>query len=275
MYNKVYIEITNICNMNCSFCHGHKRPPRRMNTEEFTLILDKLTDQTGYLYYHLMGEPLTHPQLPEFIKLAGERGYKSIITTNGTLLKKRGEELLAAGVHKINISLHSFENGSDKDYEQYLCDLADFALRAEEKGTIVIFRLWNKGFDEGKNQVAHDLLKEKIPGDWVESPRGIRIRNKIYLAGGERFEWPDSEAQIKGDTFSCYGLKDQFGILADGTVVPCCLDSEGAINLGNIFVEDIETILNTPRARNLVEGFKCGVATEELCKRCGYAQRFV
>jgi radical SAM protein with 4Fe4S-binding SPASM domain len=109
----------------------------------------------------------------------------------------------------------------------------------------------------------------------VESPRGIRIRNKIYLVGGERFEWPDSEAQIKGNTFSCYGLKDQFGILADGTVVPCCLDSEGAINLGNIFVEDIETILNTPRARNLVEGFKCGVATEELCKRCGYAQRFV
>lgn len=246
-----------------------------MNAEEFTLILDKLTDQTGYLYYHLMGEPLTHPQLPEFIKLAGERGYKSIITTNGTLLKKRGEELLAAGVHKINISLHSFENGSEESYKQYLCDLADFALRAEERGTVVIFRLWNKGFDEGKNQVAYDLLKEKISGDWVESPRGIRIRNKIYLAGGERFEWPDREAQIKGDTFFCYGLKDQFGILADGTVVPCCLDSDGVIHLGNIFEQDIESILNSPRAMNLVEGFQRGVATEELCKRCGYAQRFV
>lgn len=246
-----------------------------MNTEEFTLILDKLADQTGYLYYHLMGEPLTHPQLPEFIKLAGERGYKSIITTNGTLLKKRGEEILAAGVHKVNISLHSFEKGADKDYMQYLCDLADFALRAEEKGTIVIFRLWNKGFDEGKNQMAHDLLKEKIPGDWVESPRGIRIRNKIYLAGGERFEWPDSEEEIKGDTFACYGLKDHFGILADGTVVPCCLDSEGVIHLGNIFEEDIESILNSPRAKSLVEGFKQGKASEDLCKRCGYAQRFV
>lgn len=275
MYNKVYIEVTNICNMDCSFCHGHKRPPRRMNTEEFTLILDKLADQTGYLYYHLMGEPLTHPQLPEFIKLAGERGYKSIITTNGTLLKKRGQELLAAGVHKVNISLHSFEKGADKDYKQYLCDLAYFALSAEEKGTIVIFRLWNKGFDEGKNQIAYDLLKEKISGDWVESPRGIRIRNKIYLAGGERFEWPDSEAEIKGDTFACYGLKDHFGILADGTVVPCCLDSDGVIHLGNIFEEDIESILNSPRAKSLVEGFKQGKASEDLCKKCGYAQRFV
>lgn len=275
MYNKVYIEITNICNMNCSFCHGHKRSPRQMNIEEFTYILDRLTDRTEYLYYHLMGEPLTHPQLPEFIKLAGERGYKSIITTNGTLLKKHSQELLASGVHKINISLHSFENGSDKDYKQYLCDLADFAKEAESQDTIVIFRLWNKGFDHGKNQVAYDLLKEKIPGDWVESPRGIRIRNKIYLVGGERFEWPDREAEIKGDTFACYGLKDQFGILADGTVVPCCLDSDGVINLGNIFEEDIEAILNSPRAKKLVEGFKCGVATEELCKRCGYAQRFV
>lgn len=275
MYNKVYVEITNICNMNCSFCHGHKRLPRRMNTEEFTLILDKLTEQTEYIYYHLMGEPLTHPQLPEFIKLAGERGYKSIVTTNGTLLRKRGQELLSSGVHKINISLHSFENGSDEDYKQYLYDLADFAKEAENQGTIVIFRLWNKGFDGGKNQTAYELIKEKISGDWLESPRGIRIRNEIYLAGGERFEWPDSEAQIKGDTFFCYGLKDQFGILADGTVVPCCLDSDGVINLGNIFEEDIKNILNSKRAMNLVEGFKCGVATEELCKRCGYAQRFV
>ncbi len=275
MYNKVYIEITNICNMNCSFCHGHKRTPRRMNMDEFMLILDKLTEQTQYIYYHLMGEPLTHPLLPEFIGLAGEHGYKSIITTNGTLLKKRGEELLSAGVHKINISLHSFENGTEDDYKSYICDLADFAKEAESQGTIVIFRLWNKGFDHGKNQVAHDLLKEKISGDWVESPRGIRIRNKIYLAGGERFEWPDREAEIKGETFSCYGLKDQFGILADGTVVPCCLDSDGVINLGNIFKQDIESILNSPRALNLVEGFKCGVATEGLCKRCGYAQRFV
>ena len=109
MYNKVYIEITNICNMNCSFCHGHKRPLRKMSKEEFALILDKLSNQTKYIYYHLMGEPLTHPLLPEFIQLANQHGFKSIITTNGTLLNKRKAELLHVGIHKINISLHSFE----------------------------------------------------------------------------------------------------------------------------------------------------------------------
>lgn len=275
MYNKVYIEITNICNMNCSFCHGHSRAPKRMSKDEFSLILDKLTGQTEYIYYHLMGEPLTHPLLPDFLKLASERGYKSIITTNGTLISKRKEELLSSGIHKINISLHSFEGLADENYTWHICELADFAKCAADKGIIIVFRLWNNGFDGGKNEIVFNLLKENIHGEWAENTRGIRIRNKIHLEWGERFEWPDSKAEIKGEKFSCYGLRDQFGILSDGTVVPCCLDSDGIINLGNIFNEDIEAILNSEKALKLIEGFKHGIASEDLCKRCGYAQRFV
>ncbi len=275
MYNKVYVEITNICNMNCSFCHGHGRTPKRMTSEEFSFILDKLTEQTKYIYYHLMGEPLTHPELPDFIKLAGERGYKSIITTNGTLLKSRGEQILAAGLHKINISVHSFEDELGDGHSRYICELAEFAKKAAEAGTIVVFRLWNKGFDGGKNDVTLGLLKEKINGDWAENTRGVRIRDRIYLEWGDRFEWPDSNAEIKGERFFCYGLKDQFGILSDGTVVPCCLDSDGVINLGNIFHDDIEAVLSSERAKAIVEGFRQGEAAEDLCKRCGYAQRFV
>lgn len=274
MYNRVYIEITNICNMNCSFCHGHSRAPRQMSMEEFAFILDKLTGHTNYIYYHVMGEPLTHPQLPAFIHLAGERGFKSIITTNGTLLPRRGAELLAAGVHKVNLSLHSFEGSSAEAHERYVCSLADFAKRAADAGTIVAFRLWNKGFDDGKNDFALKVLKEQIPGDWVENSRGLRIRDRIFIELGERFEWPDTNAEIRGNTFRCYGLSAQFGILADGTVVPCCLDSDGVIGLGNIFREDLDAILRSERAVNIVRGFQCGKAAEELCRRCGYAQRF-
>lgn len=275
MYNKVYIEITNICNMNCSFCHGHSRAPKRMSKDEFSLVLDKLTGLTEYIYYHLMGEPLTHPLLPDFLKLANEHGYKSIITTNGTLITKRKEELLSSDIHKINISLHSYEGLADDNHTRYICELADFAKCAADKGTIIVFRLWNNGFDGGKNKIVFNLLKENIPGEWAENTRGIRIRHKIHLEWGERFEWPDSKTEIKGEKFHCYALRDQFGILSDGTVVPCCLDSDGTINLGNIFNEDIETILDSERALNLIEGFKCGIASEEICKRCGYAQRFV
>lgn len=275
MYNKVYIEITNICNMNCSFCHGHSRSPRQMSREEFELILGKLAGKTSYLYYHLMGEPLVHPQLPEFVCLAKERGYKSILTTNGTLLPKRGEELLEAGFHKVNLSLHSFEEGDDEAFDGYIRSLAAFAGEAADRGTIVVFRLWNQGYDNGKNHFAIEALKRYLPGDWVENTRGIRIREKLFVEMGERFQWPDSQAEIKGEKFFCYGLKDQFGILCDGTVVPCCLDSDGVIALGNIFREEIGDILDSPRARAMVDGFRCGRATEELCRRCGYAQRFV
>ncbi len=275
MYNKVYIEITNICNMRCSFCHGHSRAPRQMTIEEFTLILDKLKGRTKYIYYHLMGEPLTHPQLAEFVKLANRFGYRSIITTNGTLLHTQKDALLDAGVHKVNLSVHSFEGENADAHAQYIRKLAEFAKSAAEKSTITVFRLWNKGFDGGKNDAVFKLLKESIPGEWAENTRGIRICDKIHLEWGERFEWPDSSAEIKGDRFSCYGLRDHFGILSDGTVVPCCLDSDGVIALGNIFSDDLDSILHSDRALAITEGFKQRTAAEDLCRRCGYAQRFV
>ena len=275
MYSKVYLEITNICNMHCSFCHGHKRAPRQMSQEEFLYILKQLKGKTDYIYYHLMGEPLTHPSLSAFIKLAGEGGFKSIVTTNGTLLSKRKEELLSAGLHKVNISLHSFEEGSEENHALYLQEIAAFAEAAANKGIIVVLRLWNKGCDDGKNDSALKTLQSLLAGEWKENTRGIRIKEKLFLEWGERFEWPDEQAEMKGDRFFCYGLKDQFGILCDGTVVPCCLDSDGVIALGNVFQEDLDSILNSPRASAMVEGFKCGKASEDLCRRCGYAQRFV
>ena len=159
-----------------------------MSKDEFSLILDKLVPYTEYIYYHLMGEPLTHPELPEFIKMAGERGYKSIITTNGTLLGKRGDELLSSGLHKVNISLHSFEAGMDEEYTSYVSTLCDFAREASDMGVIVVFRLWNKGYDSGRNDTVIRLLREKIPGDWLENTRGIKIKNKLYLEWDDRYE---------------------------------------------------------------------------------------
>lgn len=246
-----------------------------MTTAEFTHIIDKLKNHTKYLYYHLMGEPLTHPNLFEFIKLANDKGFKSIITTNGTLLSERGEELLSAGVHKVNVSLHSFENDDEESLARYVSEIASFANRAIKYNTIVVFRLWNKGVDGGINDRSLKILKEYFPNDWAENARGVKIRDNIYLEWGERFEWPDINEKIKGERFFCYGLKDQFGILVDGTVVPCCLDSDGVIALGNVFENDLTDILNSNRVKAIVECFRQGKASEELCKRCGYAQRFI
>ena len=109
MYSRVYVEITNICNLRCSFCHGHSRAPRRMTAQEFSCVLDRLEGVTNHIYYHLMGEPLLHPELPSFIRTANGRGFRSVITTNGMLLDRVGSELIAAKPHKVSISLHSSE----------------------------------------------------------------------------------------------------------------------------------------------------------------------
>ena len=268
------MEITNLCNRNCTFCPGTVREPRMMTAAEFETVIEKLTSVTGYLYYHLMGEPLTHPQLPRMIAAATAKGFKSQITTNGVLLPSRGDALIEGKVHKVNISVHSFEEGTDQDYVNYINGCLDFADRASRAGIIVVLRLWNNGWDEGRNISTIDLTREKFPGEWVETPKGTRIREKLYLEHGDRFDWPDMQAEDGGDRVFCHGLRDHFGVLSNGTVVPCCLDREGAINLGNIYEQSVEEILNNPRAKAMVQGFSCRKATEELCRKCGYARRF-
>jgi len=274
MYTRVYVEITNICNMACSFCHGHSRSPRQMTREEFGHILEALKGKTEYIYYHLMGEPLTHPDLPAFIGMAAAMGYQSVLTTNGTLLARRGEALLDAGLHKVSISLHSFEGEDPAGRKRYLQECAAFAQKAAEAGVIVSFRLWNRGFDGGNNERTLALLQQLLPGPWQENSRGYRVRERVFLEYGDRFAWPDREAEDLGSQVFCYGLKDHFGILCDGTVVPCCLDSDGVIALGNVFTETLSEILRSPRAEAMRAGFSCRKATEDLCRRCGYARRF-
>lgn len=274
MYSRAYVEITNICNMKCSFCHGTGRSARRMSLDEFKVILKKLQPHTHYIYYHLMGEPLTHPDLGLFLQTAADMGFKSIITTNGTLLKQRGQVLIDQKVHKVSVSLHSFEGQDSYMHEKYLFEVAQFAKSANSQGMIVVLRLWNNGYDGGKNAKTVAFLKGEIEGEWVENSKGLRIRDKMFLEYGDRFGWPDKDAENFGDDVFCYGLRDHFGILSDGTVVPCCLDSDGCINLGNIFEENIEDILSSDRAKAMVKGFDGRKASEELCRRCAYARRF-
>ena len=272
-FQKVYLEISNCCNLQCSFCPGTQRAPRVMNREEFTSLLPKLQPWTDYLYFHLMGEPLCHPQLEEFLQLAGEAGFKVILTTNGTLLPKLQEMLLGArGLHKINISLHAFEaNDLAVPFSEYLDGCLAFGRAAEGK-VIVSYRLWNNGGLDEKNDEILRAIARYFPEPWAQGRQGPRLGNNIYLQHGDKFDWPDLAAPEGSDQVRCYGLKDQIGVLADGTVVPCCLDHEGDIALGNLFRQEMEEILASPRTQAIEQGFSRGCAVEELCHKCGYAR---
>ena len=274
-YSRAYVEVTNICNRNCTFCPGTTREPKRMTVAEFSHIARELKPLTDYMYLHVMGEPLTHPELPELIRYATSLGFKCAVTTNGTLLKNRGDELISSGVYKVNISVHSFEEGEDEAYLRYIGELLEFADKASAAGVLTVLRLWNKGFDDGRNDRTLALMRDKFPdAEWREGSRGFRIRHKLHLEWGDRFTWPDMSCDEGDASVFCYGLSDHFGILCDGTVIPCCLDREGVINLGNIHKTPIEEILSSERATRILEGFKCRKANEELCRKCGYARRF-
>ena len=55
MLKKAYVEITNCCNLACSFCPKTRRAPRTMSAQEFDLVLSRLEGYVQYVYLHLMG----------------------------------------------------------------------------------------------------------------------------------------------------------------------------------------------------------------------------
>ena len=278
MIRKAYLEITNICNLSCSFCHKTARERRMMSDEEFDLLTDRLAG-IKHLYFHLMGEPTLHPLLPKFIVKARKKGFLPIITTNGSLLASKGEALLETLPHKISISLHAPAANSAFADPSYLENCINFARRLSSSGCIVALRLWNLGSEEqAQNAPIIRRLKEEFPGKWqtVRRGNGYRLGDNLYLEWGERFDWPDPSLPAlpeDADLF-CYGLRDQIGVLCDGTVVPCCLDSDANLALGNLFDTELEAILNSPRARAIYDGFTRRRGTERLCRQCGYARRF-
>ena len=275
MLKRVYLEITNVCNLACSFCPGTKRQKRFMSEAEFAALTEKLRGKTQYLYFHLMGEPLLHPLLGRFLAIAGEKGFRVILTTNGTLLPMKGQCLLdAPALYKVNLSLQSFEANEGGELESYVNQCAAFAAQAAAKGKICELRLWNRGGRESLNGAILRQLEASFPAPWERGARSVKLAERVFLAEDDKFDWPALDAPDRGESCFCYGLRDQIGVLVDGTVVPCCLDHEGDLALGNLFEQDFDNIMSTEKARHIYNGFSQRTALEPLCRRCGYARKF-
>ena len=281
-FAEIYVEISNICNLKCSFCPGTTRKPQKMNREEFKIVLNKIKPYTDFICFHLLGEPLCHPDFEEFLKIAEEMKFMVKIVTNGTLLSKHKDALLNSKSHyRTYISLHSFEaNDSNIPFEKYLNDCFDYAKAADSK-KFVVLRLWNNGGKDSLNNKILAKLENYFPKPWVETCNStkeecnsIKIGKTTYIEYGDKFDWPTLESDDIDEKIFCYGLRTAIGILADGTVVPCCLDNDGTINLGNIFETDLERIINSERAQNIYNGFSNRDACEELCKRCSFVRKF-
>jgi radical SAM protein with 4Fe4S-binding SPASM domain len=285
-FKRVYIEITNICNLQCSFCPVVERDKQIMPTSLFEKVIKEVAPLTEQVCLHLMGEPLAHPEFPKIIELCEKENVKINLTTNGILLKKYQNLLTTStAFHQINFSIHSFkDNFKDKDITPYLLDILNFSkLAFERKPEMYInYRLWN--IDDHNQQKDSNLsILETIANFYqieikseidVASVKSKRIWNRVYLHFDSKFIWPDlnlPEISTKG---FCHGLTSHIGIHADGTIVPCCLDKEACIKLGKIPDASLTQILNSERATKIKKGFGKKILEESLCQRCDYIKRF-
>ncbi|MGE7843302.1 radical SAM/SPASM domain-containing protein [Lysinibacillus sp. NPDC093712] len=286
-FKKVYIEITSVCNLACSFCPPTERAKGLIKVEQFNKILDEIRPHTKYIYLHVKGEPLLHPRINQLLDAAHDKGFKVNITTNGTLIKKNREKILGKpALRQINFSLHSFDgHEGSENREKYLGDILDFVREAKEFNTIISYRLWNLQQDHfsdlaaRRNRETLEILENEYNLDFrieekVQPGKGVKIANNVYLNQDHEFRWPSLLAPEDEGKGFCHALRSQAAILVDGTVVPCCLDGEGVINLGNVHEQSFSEIVEGERANNLVDGFSRREAVEELCRKCGYRQKF-
>ena len=262
-FKKVYVEISNICNLDCPFCLKSKKDKRMLSIHEFKIILNKLKPYTKYLYFHVLGEPLLHKDINLFINEANDEGFNVNITSNGYLINN-----LKMPIRQINISLHSFNERYNKSLNDYLDDIYNYYFY-NYKNTYINLRLW------AKSKYTMDIisyLNNKFNINIDLSLNNIKLSENLYLNFDNEFIWPDDNKNDKLYFGKCYALKDHIAILSDGTIVPCCLDGNGKINLGNIFKDDLGDVFSSLKYKSLEKELSSGKRENKLCQKCNFLE---
>ena len=274
-FSKIYVEITNYCNLNCSFCSVDSLPKKEMSLDEFKIVLDKIRDYTDSIYLHVKGEPLLHNNLDDILNLCDLYKIKVNITTNGKLLLRKKEILLKHEIRQINVSLHSENKMSD--YFETVFNTCDEL----SKKTTIVYRIWTlPSLDLNKIStiivekiIHHYKLSTEIVNK-IKKDKNIKVGDNIYLDKDYEFVWPNESEEISSDVGYCLGTKTHIAILSNGDIVPCCLDSSALIKLGNIFENSMDEIINSSEFTKINNGFKERKIINDVCKKCNYRKRF-
>lgn len=266
-FKKIYIEITNACNLNCTFCIKNQRKTIYMSLNDYKHIIDNIKNYTEEIYLHILGEPLLHPNIEPFIKYANQQQLKVNITTNGYLINNLNNNQY---INRLNISLHSYNEKYHKDLNSYLNDIFNTIDKIKNK-TFISLRLW-VGSKHTIDILNYINKRYNINIKNLSNNSKIKISSNLIIDTFHEFIWPDLNNEYYNELGRCKGLIDHIGILSNGTIIPCCLDSKGIINLGNIYQENIEDILEKNIVKEMIEGFKKGHKCQELCKHCSFLQ---
>lgn len=235
------------------------RPQEFISIENFTHRLSQAVKYTKYIYLHILGEPLLHPELDLLLEICDSFNVYVNIVTNGILINNTADILNKHKcIRKVAFSLQSYlANEIKLSVLQYLKPIVDYA---DSTKAIIEFRF----LSQYNNEELYNYISQAFMN---------KNKENLFITFADEFNWPSLEKQ-KNQVKYCKGLIDQFGILVDGTVVPCCLDCDGIINLGSITKQPLSEILSNPRAEAIRKGFFCHKPSEPLCLSCSYAVRF-
>ena len=307
--NAVYIEITDVCNLNCSFCpcgkanssassHSTNKPREFMSTELFERCLTESATVAENVYFHVLGEPTLHPGFGLYLKKLEATPLKLNLTTNGTKIARTGKLILASpAVRQVNFSTHAYAELPQDDATRHLQDVLDFCKMANaiRPDLYINLRLWNVGdyASDAWNRTLLAKVNETFGNDSDNTESGTQISlehfcsrhksfnvtGRIYLHQDSRFEWPELDERRKTRderiaTGTCRALDTHVAILHDGRVVACCLDHSGQITLGRIQEQNLAEILESPAAKSLREGFEKHELRLPLCQSCSFCKRF-
>lgn len=264
MYKKVYLEVTNKCNLDCSFCIKNDRPLKFISIDDYKIILEKLKNYTKYLYFHVSGEPLLHPNINELINI-GSKDFFINITTNGYLINRIKDNY---NIRQINISLHSYDTKYNISLDNYLNNIIE-VIKTLQDTTYFSLRFWVD------NEYNKEIIKklEEVFNTNIELKNGFKISHNVFISIGTEFVWPTIDNTNYNENGTCYALKDHLGILVSGDIIPCCLDANGIIKLGNILEDNLDDVINSKRYQMMLDGFKSNKKCEELCKKCNFLDR--
>lgn len=285
-FYRIYIELTNICGLRCSFCPSKELPNTTMELAFFEEVVKEAKGFTHEIACHVVGDPLTLRNLDKYLDIIHKHKMKAMLTTSGYFMKKHSfETLFHPAVKQINVSLNAFnKNDTSISFEQYMKPILALCHEKvkQEKEIFINLRMWNLDeiMSEKKfNSELFRLLEKefKVVLDLKsldpKEKKSIRLENKVLLHFDNYFEWPSLKNKNYGHG-TCQGLSSHIGILANGDVIPCCLDNDAVMKLGNIKEQSLKEIVHAKRATDMREGFNLGHCSEEMCLKCSYKDRF-
>lgn len=285
-----------------------RRPKMDMDANDAKRLIGQIAESFAidHLSLHLYGEPLLHDRVNELARYATQNRLNVNLTTNGAMLTKtKLKAFLDDNVWRIVLSIQHDEKDfgtrragkrwTAQSYFGHIAKLVQFFIDYKSRHADCPTRLeihylltgdikpgvqliendadvakvlnwWGKRLpDHFKPESNPNPIEDQESGYRIQFGRDAYIRFKPAISFGNAV---GEAAPDQCDNGYCFFPDSVLCILSDGNLVPCCIDFEGEMKMGNALESDIVTVWNGSRAREIRAAFERGEAPTDRCRQC-------